>query len=290
MGGSVGGAELCCWYTVTAAAPEEKEEAEDEAVAAFTTPLVMISLILLTAPKKKDSSQCVWNTDKRQQIKREGNSNTVNKLSGLSLDVQIQRSVSERKQQRDVQASIACHLFNHLCFLFLERRGNSPWESFGLLFCRHVTASGWHSGAAHFTNLKRKHLDDRPTKTEQTLSGLKPTSSCVCPRVRRFRQVMGTSLISTSATTRSSFAFGATGGFPMLITWTRNERNKMHKQRHLYNKRAKEAVFFFFTDKLLERTHFKTKRKFRFTYLLAIRGKWRKINSWMTLKSTWTEP
>lgn len=32
---------------------------------------------------------------------------------------------------------------------------------------------------------------------------------------------MGTSLISTSATTRSSFAFDAAGGFPTLRTWTR---------------------------------------------------------------------
>lgn len=51
MGGSAGGAGLCCWYTVTDVAVGENDEA-DEAVAAFTTPLVMISLILLTAPEK----------------------------------------------------------------------------------------------------------------------------------------------------------------------------------------------------------------------------------------------
>lgn len=57
MGGSVGGAGLCCWYTVTDVALGGKDEADDEAVAAFTTPLVMISLILLTAPERDEGRQ-----------------------------------------------------------------------------------------------------------------------------------------------------------------------------------------------------------------------------------------
>lgn len=57
MGGSAGGAGLCCWYTVTDVALGEKDEADDEAVAAFTTPLVMISLILLTAPEKGEEKE-----------------------------------------------------------------------------------------------------------------------------------------------------------------------------------------------------------------------------------------
>lgn len=40
------------------------------------------------------------------------------------------------------------------------------------------------------------------------------TSSCVCPLVNRFRHVRGTSLISTSATTRSSLLLLDVGPFP----------------------------------------------------------------------------
>lgn len=61
-------------------------------------------------------------------------------------------------------------------------------------------------------------------RTEQHKSTLLQTSSCVWPRVRRFRQVIGTSLISTSATTRSSLAFAGTGGFPILTTWERKKK------------------------------------------------------------------
>lgn len=56
MGGSAGGAGLCCWYTVTDVLGE-KDGADDEAVAAFTTPLVMISLILLTAPERDEGKE-----------------------------------------------------------------------------------------------------------------------------------------------------------------------------------------------------------------------------------------
>lgn len=57
MGGSVGGAGPCCWYTATDVALGGKDEADDEAVAAFTTPLVMISLILLTAPETDEGGR-----------------------------------------------------------------------------------------------------------------------------------------------------------------------------------------------------------------------------------------
>lgn len=52
--------------------------------------------------------------------------------------------------------------------MFLEIKGggggNLPWESFCLLLCCHVTASGWHSSTTHFTNLKGKHLDHTSIK------------------------------------------------------------------------------------------------------------------------------
>lgn len=144
MGGSAGGAGLCCWYTVTDVALGEKDEADDEAVAAFTTPLVMISLILLTAPEKDEGKELLMHLDKAQLSEGKSAVLTVNKLPGLSLDMQIQRSVPGRKKERSVQSFIFCQLFNHLCFMFLEiKEGrNLPWESFCLLLCCHVTASG----------------------------------------------------------------------------------------------------------------------------------------------------
>lgn len=68
MGGSAGGAGLCCWYTVTDVLGE-KDGADDEAVAAFTTPLVMISLILLTAPERDEGKELFMHLELKKKIK-----------------------------------------------------------------------------------------------------------------------------------------------------------------------------------------------------------------------------
>lgn len=128
----------------------ENDGADDEAVAAFTTPLVMISLILLTAPEKDKGKERLMHLEKKTswakaQLSKGKPVLTVNKLPGLSLDMQIQRSIPGRRKERRVQSFTFSHLFNRLCFKFLEIKGGEgglPWESFGLLLCRHVTASG----------------------------------------------------------------------------------------------------------------------------------------------------
>lgn len=121
-----------------------------------------------------------------------------------------------------------------------ERWERLPWQCFSLLLCCHVSPPGWHCSAAHFTYLhvtsKNTSENNPHTKSwssfcETHSSTLLLTSSCVCPRVRRFRQVIGTSLISTSATTRSSLAFVGTGGLPPLITWVRRG-NREHVSPH----------------------------------------------------------
>lgn len=100
----------------------EKDGADDEAVAAFTTPLVMISLILLTAPERDEGKELFMhlefkkNKNKKKRHKAELSKGkcavlTVNQLSGLSLDMQIQRSVPGQKKERCVQSFIFLHFF-----------------------------------------------------------------------------------------------------------------------------------------------------------------------------------
>lgn len=80
----------------------ENDEEDDEAVAAFTTPLVMISLILLTAPGKQGketTSLLTYENTTSQLTEDKSVVLTVDKLSSLSLDMQIQRSVPALKEQ-----------------------------------------------------------------------------------------------------------------------------------------------------------------------------------------------
>lgn len=81
----------------------EKDEDDDEAVAAFTTPLVMISLILFTAPEERGKatiSLFIYEDITSQLIEGKCVVLTVNELSSLSLDMQIQRSIPAWKEQK----------------------------------------------------------------------------------------------------------------------------------------------------------------------------------------------
>lgn len=84
-------------------APLGEKDEDDEAVAAFTTPLVMISLILLTAPGeqgKETISLLIYEDITSRLTEDKSVVLTVNKLSSLSLDMQIQRSVPAWKEQK----------------------------------------------------------------------------------------------------------------------------------------------------------------------------------------------
>jgi len=86
-------------------APLGENGDEDEAVAAFTTPWVMISLILLTAPgergnRKPSVSSCDVQKTSTQIFLNTEKVRTVDELSRLSLDMQIQRPIPERKEQK----------------------------------------------------------------------------------------------------------------------------------------------------------------------------------------------
>lgn len=89
------------------------------------------------------------------------------------------------------------------------------------------------------------------------------TSSCVCPRVSRFRQVIGTSLISTSATTRSSLAFVDTGGFPIPTAWERMGGKRwmwplsVNQSKRLYYHLVFNTVIL--VKKYLKKTHWGSK-------------------------------
>lgn len=61
-----------------------------------------------------------------------------------------------------------------------------------------------------------------PCQSQQSSLGVGPTSSWVWPLVSRFLHVRGTSLISTSATTRSSLLLLVAGPFPRACSFNKN--------------------------------------------------------------------
>lgn len=72
---------------------------------------------------------------------------TVNELSSLSLDVQIQRPVPAWKEQKGcVNIHITKNTLNtsyqDFYYVSVIKWGESPWQSFSLLFCGHITTSG----------------------------------------------------------------------------------------------------------------------------------------------------